>query len=1029
MGLLNIVSNLAGTGFKERLVDFVGVEATEDERSFVMSDGSLMSLFEIDGSRITLANEDLEEVIGRLRVRLSSYLTMPGHVLQFCFMRDPAEARSDLERIVARTRRTSAMLGIDVDDILEERVRNLPQAMSLEMNLLAVYTSPAVMSSDEVKSSNEEKKAQAGLHPPLQTAQAPGKAFDGVYTRHNSLIDAMVRDFDAVGQSMAILDTTEALRRIRGFVYPDRLANRRDWTPRIFGEKAARVEASGRKPARIARMPETPSEMDGRNFSHLGEPLLNRQMVSDDAHAVDATIMRIGDMIVSGFDVAVAPEILTPFDELIRQASDAPDRIRWRASFLVESGGLQGDAFKKILVNVLTFLAPQNNRRIRDAYRELAELNGVDDTVVRLRMNFAAWAEIGEEKALRRSVSALRRAVERWGNVQTNALAGDPLACVMSSVPGAGCGSTAPVGAAPLADVLAMLPLNRAASPWKEGSLALSSPDGKLWPYQPGSSLQTTWCDIMVGTPGSGKSVLLNTINLAATLTPQTVTTRGGRMLLPRIAIIDVGPSSSGLISLLQDALPADRRHEVVYSRIKNSRNFAINPFDTQIGLRHPLSAERQFLVNFLSILCTPSDAEAPYDGMSGLIQMTVDELYRLKSDEVSPHRYLQGESMEVDAALKRLNIAPDEATTWFEIVDLLVEHEMLHEAALAHRNAMPTLGDVVAAAQADRIVDLYGQMNTPTGEPIVRALQRMISAAISEFPVISHPTRFDLSNARIAALDLDEVTARGTGPGAYRQTALMFMIARQSLCRDFFLDEAEIRALDIPAMYHELHGERARANKQLPKRICMDEFHRTGGLPGIRAQVLQDIREGRKHNIQVALASQLLDDFDENITALATSVWFCNANSEAAIRHAVDSFGLNHAAGRILRYQLNGPTSKGAPVFAIFKMKTGEIRQMLVSRLGPIEVWSFSTTSEDVALRSRLYELLGSKAARLALARRFPGGTAKPEIERRKARLEDEGARVDDRMEGGLIEQLAKEIADQAAKVLFSTGAQSRDS
>src|SRR5690606_18139086 len=100
---------------------------------------------------------------------------------------------------------------------------------------------------------------------------------------------------------------------------------------------------------------------------------------------------------------------------------------------------------------------------------ELVELNGIDDTVVRLRMNFAAWAGIGEEKALRRSVSALRRAVERWGNTQTNSLVGDPLACVMSSVPGAGCGSTAPVGAAPLADVLAMLPLNRAASPWKEG--------------------------------------------------------------------------------------------------------------------------------------------------------------------------------------------------------------------------------------------------------------------------------------------------------------------------------------------------------------------------------------------------------------------------------------------------------------------------------------------------------------------------------------------------------------------------------
>ncbi len=30
--------------------------------------------------------------------------------------------------------------------------------------------------------------------------------------------------------------------------------------------------------------------------------------------------------------------------------------------------------------------------------------------------------------------------------------------------------------------------------------------DGKLWPYQPGSSKQLGWVDLIVGTPGSGKS-------------------------------------------------------------------------------------------------------------------------------------------------------------------------------------------------------------------------------------------------------------------------------------------------------------------------------------------------------------------------------------------------------------------------------------------------------------------------------------------------------------------------------------------
>ena len=59
-----------------------------------------------------------------------------------------------------------------------------------------------------------------------------------------------------------------------------------------------------------------------------------------------------------------------------------------------------------------------------------------------------------------------------------------------------------------------MLPFTRPASAWEYGALLLRSPDGKPWPYQPGSAQQTTWIDLMYARPGSGKSVLSNAINL-----------------------------------------------------------------------------------------------------------------------------------------------------------------------------------------------------------------------------------------------------------------------------------------------------------------------------------------------------------------------------------------------------------------------------------------------------------------------------------------------------------------------------------
>ena len=44
---------------------------------------------------------------------------------------------------------------------------------------------------------------------------------------------------------------------------------------------------------------------------------------------------------------------------------------------------------------------------------------------------------------------------------------------------------------APLSEVISMLPILRPASPWRTGALLYRSPDGKPWPFQPGSSHQT----------------------------------------------------------------------------------------------------------------------------------------------------------------------------------------------------------------------------------------------------------------------------------------------------------------------------------------------------------------------------------------------------------------------------------------------------------------------------------------------------------------------------------------------------------
>ena len=56
-----------------------------------------------------------------------------------------------------------------------------------------------------------------------------------------------------------------------------------------------------------------------------------------------------------------------------------------------------------------------------------------------------------------------------------------------------------------------------------------------------------------------------------------------------------------------------------------------------------------------------------------------------------------------------------------------------------------------------------------------------MISSAVREYPILSRVTAFDIGDARVVSLDLDEVAKTG-GEAADRQTAVMYMLARYVL-------------------------------------------------------------------------------------------------------------------------------------------------------------------------------------------------------------------------------------------------------
>lgn len=977
-----------GSELKQTISSYCDLETADDAHTLVAKDGSLISVIQVYGVTKLIGQEEFNQIHQGLTDSLKTSLKRPGHVLQVYFSYDKESVKPDIEEMLSPARATAKRLRLDLDDLFSERINYFSRFCAQEMLYFVLWTRPYSLTKEQIKRASKEKLNFIRKHniPPFKNGQNLLAAIPDLREAHGSFVRSVVNDMNALNLYCKLLPVHQAVFAMRQSADPEFTA--KSWQPVLPGDKIPVHEA---RP--IA------SELSGLMY-----PPLAQQIFPRDAMTMDLRTVRAGDRFYTPLFIDLFPQEIKSFMSLL--ARTLPTRVPWRMSFLIESGGLATLKYKSVMAAILSFASSQN-ALIHDATKLLSNIEvNTDDAVVALQVSFATWAPEGNIRLLRTRAAELARAIEGWGTCEVSEVCGDVFAGLASSQLGFSANSVAVPSVAPLSDVVYMLPFTRPASSWQHGALLLRSPDGKPWPYQPGSAQQTTWIDLMYARPGSGKSVLSNALNLALCLS-------GGINRLPRIAIIDIGPSSSGLISLLKEALPASERHFVAYHRLRMTPDYAINPFDTQLGCRSPSPQERGFLVNFITLLATPLGSERAYDGISDMAGLVVDEMYKYLTDNAKPHPYTPGLELLVDDILSEIGFVFDDRTTWWEVTDALFLAGFQHEAILAQRYAMPLLADAAAICRTQAVEDLYGQVRAPTGEPLIQAFSRMMSSAVREYPILSSISRFDIGDARVVSLDLDEVAKSG-GDAADRQTAVMYMLARYALAHHYYLTDESLTG--IPDIYREYHRQRVAEIREDAKRIVYDEFHRTSKARAVREQVVLDMREGRKWNVQIALISQSLDDFDAVMVEFGTSVFIMDAGPEQAVKRSTEIFGLSETARIALKTRVHGPREGGATFLAQFATKNGINTQLLTNTLGPIELWAFSTTAEDARLRNQLYQKLGPKEARRVLANLFPSGSVKSLIEMRLAVLKEQQGIIEENANLSIADKLLQEILEAYA-------------
>ena len=936
------------TSLGQSISSYVDIETAESRYNLVARDGSLVTILKLYGSTKLVGPDEYEKILEKLYSGFKSGLSQGGHGIQCYFQYDESHAEEVLKGIIDPSVKTAQRLELDLDDLFSERVNFLSNFCHEEQAYIVVWTSPSVLAQEQLKTALSEKLANIKSQklPLMEYSQNMLAAIPQLRDAHDAFVKTLLSELSIGGLHLEALDVYAALRQMRSSI--DRPVTSSQWRAHLPGDKLP------------MNMPED------KDLSNIFYPPLSHQLFPRDAEIVDLHTLKVGDKIYSTASIDVFPQELKSFNDLFIRLKAT--HLPWRISWSLQGEGLKTLGLRPTLAGILSF-AGTYNKLISDSAELLKQIDvNTDEAIIQLRFSICTWTDYDKPKQLRGQIAELIKAIQSWGFCEISEYSGDSLFSFTSTALGITNKSPATATVSPLFAACSILPFTRPTSTWATGALMFRSPDGKPMPYQPGSPQQTTWIDLIYARPGSGKSVLSNSLNLALCL-------QSGLIRLPRIAIVDIGPSSSGLISLLKEALPPFKKHLVAYHRLRMIPEYSINPFDTQLGSRAPTPQERSFLVNFLCLLCTPIGHSKPYDGIPDMCGMIVDELYKLRHDTRDFIPYQKGVCATVDEAVDKIaNFDLDEQTSWWEVTDALFASDFIQEAYIAQRYAVPLLSDSVNVARSTSVGDLYGGMQSPTGETLVAAFTRMISAAIREYPILSRVTAFDLGEARVVSLDLDEVAKSG-GDAADRQTAIMYMLARFIMAKDYYLSHENLA--DFPESDKPYHSQRIREIREDQKRLVLDEFHRTSKAQAVRDQVVVDMREGRKWRVQVAVLSQSLDDFDSVMVEFATSVFILDAGPKSAVEKSVKTFGLTDTDRLALTSRVHGPRAGGATMLAQFATKHGTYTQLCTSTLGPIELWAFNTTSEDAYIRNALYSKISPKHARQVLAKVFPSGSA----------------------------------------------------
>ncbi|EEB3864375.1 ATP-binding protein [Salmonella enterica] len=950
--------------------------------------GEYLSVFEVSGAFREMDEDPgqtesgtLEWLIANLSDSLNTAYKNSGHKISFVFERDPERGKDEIVDMIAPQKRSLANTGIQLQDVLDEKIATLSPWLVRERCWLAIWSAPDLVSNGDRSAHDEHIRKLAEHVPKSRFAQSPWQwTLSALKIRHDAFLDNVEQALrhSSDGLLLRLMDIHEVGQEVRRETERD--STPRNWQPHLPED----AQPAGYR--------------WGDDDSILHAPSLHLQLFSTQPETM-GNLVRAGGLWHGMVAVTLAPQNLQTFNKLVHAV---PRAVPWRIRMDLMPGGMKALGLKKTILTYSSFISA-----VRPMYDSVMALSATDekDPVCIMTIVASTWGKTRELCA--RNQAILKSAIEGWGVCGTTTTFGDPRRAWVNTILGASAGSGSVPLYPPLSHALSLFPLNRAGTVWRgKGNLMLHTEDGAAFEVGLASSQQNKHTELAPGDPGLGKSVLINTLS--------EIQVSSAQKNLPFIAYIDKGYSAQGLVQLIRDSLPEERKDEAVGIILSNDPEYTRNLFDVMYGAKKPITPEKNFMSSVLCALCIDTSTGQPCNpgDTRQIISQLIDLAFK-EYGENNPRLYRAATEELVDTALQDSGLSEKYDTewwataTWFEVRDMLHNAGFIAAAQRAHYQAMPQLSEMSALLGNPGIRDIFAAVQrNGSSEPLLDYIRRSLDQGHNDYPMMSGHTRFMLNpETRIVAVDLNNVAGDKT-PAGRLKTGIMYLLAGQIAGGDFTLPQYKDEVLkNLPRTYHDIALKRINQLDQEVKTKVYDELHNARGIDFIWDGLDTQEREQRKFGIRTVLSTQYLKDYPESILKSANTLWLLRYRPED-IPFLKDNFNVPEFMLRRFLKMPEGPApdGSGVPVLGVFRVKGGTLARILKFTVGPHELWALNSSLKDSALRKILTKTLGSVRARKILAENFRQGSATSYIEHRAEQHNSDN----------VIEELATELIRQ---------------